>query len=69
MIAHSLPRFLLLLCALFLAIISPTVLSLAKASDNLLSSLFRHHTSVMMFIDPANGAIVDANLAATEFYG
>ncbi|WP_371322589.1 response regulator [Dechloromonas sp. ZY10] len=69
MTAHSLPRFLLLLCALFLAIISPTVLSLAKASDNLLSSLFRHHTSVMLFIDPANGAIVDANLAASEFYG
>ncbi len=65
----TLPRALLLFSALLLAIVSPSVLSLAKASDNLLSSLFRHHTSVMLFIDPASGAIVDANLAATEFYG
>ena len=67
--ARPLSRLLLIGSAVILALVTPVVLPLAKASDNLLSSLFRQHTAIMLFIDPASGAIVDANLAASQFYG
>ncbi len=56
--------------ALPLALAAATALAaLAQAQQDLLSSLFRQHTAIMMFIDPANGRIVDANAAADRFYG
>ncbi len=43
--------------------------SLAIAQRDLLSTLFHQHTSVMMFIEPDSGRIVDVNAAAARFYG
>ncbi|WP_151704562.1 EAL and GGDEF domain-containing protein [Nitrincola alkalilacustris] len=40
-----------------------------RANEQLLSSLFSQHSTVMLFIDPATGAIIDANQAAARFYG
>jgi len=31
--------------------------------------VFEQHNSIMLLIDPASGAIVDANKAASRFYG
>lgn len=41
----------------------------AQAEEGLLSGMFRKHASVMLFIEPDSGQIVDANDAATRFYG
>jgi len=40
-----------------------------RANEQLLSSLFSQHSTVMLFIDPATGNIIDANHAAARFYG
>jgi len=39
------------------------------ADAQLLSRVFRQHQAIMLFIDPDSGAIVDANEAASQFYG
>lgn len=41
----------------------------AGGSDSLLSTSFRGHGAIMLFIEPQSGAIVDANAAAATFYG
>ena len=38
-------------------------------TDGSAGRLFRDHPSVMLFIDPSNGRIADANDAAARFYG
>jgi diguanylate cyclase (GGDEF)-like protein/PAS domain S-box-containing protein len=40
-----------------------------NASDELFQKLFHKHSSIMLLLDPACGAIVDANRAAAAFYG
>ncbi|BCR06529.1 hypothetical protein DESUT3_35980 [Desulfuromonas versatilis] len=40
-----------------------------KQSEARYASLFEHNTSVMLVIDHASGAVVDANPAACRFYG
>ncbi len=41
----------------------------AADDDHMLSTLFRNHAAVMLFVDPASGEIIDANSAAAAFYG
>ncbi len=38
-------------------------------AENILPPMFRDHSSVMLVIDPDTGAILDANDAASRFYG
>ncbi|MBR0564915.1 EAL domain-containing protein [Azoarcus sp. L1K30] len=52
-----------------IALLFATLVSPAHAADDVLSTLFRGHASIMLFIEPGNGAIVDANAAAERFYG
>ena len=40
-----------------------------SASEKRFRQLFQSHHAVMLLIDPASGAIVDANAAASRFYG
>ena len=40
-----------------------------KESESRFKNMFAHHGSVMMLVDPETGVIIDANLAASEFYG
>jgi len=40
-----------------------------RVSEELYHQMFAHHSAIMLLIDPATGAIVDANLAAATFYG
>lgn len=40
-----------------------------KVSESRFRSLFHNNHAVMMLVDPADGAIVDANPAACRFYG
>jgi len=40
-----------------------------KEREQVYRSMFENNTSVMLLIDPATGAIVDANPAACAFYG
>jgi two-component system, cell cycle sensor histidine kinase and response regulator CckA len=40
-----------------------------RGSEETYRRLFEDHTAVKMIIDPATGAIVDANFAAADFYG
>ncbi|MCX6697558.1 MAG: PAS domain S-box protein [Methanoregula sp.] len=40
-----------------------------KESELRFRSMFQRHNSVMLLIDPETGKIVDANLAAEQFYG
>jgi PAS domain S-box-containing protein len=40
-----------------------------KDSEGRFRSLFENHNAVMLLIEPESGAIVDANYAATKFYG
>ncbi|NVN91274.1 MAG: transporter substrate-binding domain-containing protein [Desulfuromonadales bacterium] len=40
-----------------------------RESEERYRSIFEHTLSVMLVIDPENGSIVDANPAATSFYG
>lgn len=40
-----------------------------RASEQLYHQMFDHHSAIKLLIDPASGAIVDANQAAIEFYG
>jgi PAS domain S-box-containing protein len=40
-----------------------------RESEALFRNLFEHHAAVKLIIDPATGAIVDANNAAVRFYG
>lgn len=42
---------------------------LIHASEQRFRNMFRKHKSIMLLIDPESGKIVDANLAAAEFYG
>ncbi|MFN3985470.1 MAG: EAL domain-containing protein [Rhodocyclaceae bacterium] len=51
------------------ALLSPFALALVSTDQGLLSTLFRDHRAVMLFIEPDSGRIVDANSAAAEFYG
>jgi len=39
-----------------------------RESEKRFSTMFRLHSAVMLLIEPETGAIVDANLAAEEFY-
>jgi len=41
----------------------------AAGSEELFQRLFRKHSCIMLLIDPASGAIMDANRAASLFYG
>ncbi len=38
-------------------------------SDSLFRQMFERHTAVMLLIDPENRTILDANIAASQFYG
>lgn len=40
-----------------------------EKSEKKFKELFEKHTAVKFIIDPTNGQIIDANIAATEFYG
>jgi len=40
-----------------------------KESELRFKNLFEHHSAIMLLIDPESGFIVDANNAATQFYG
>ncbi len=40
-----------------------------RESEAHFRTFFEKNSSVMLFIDPASGAIIDANLAAAKFYG
>ena len=40
-----------------------------KQSEELFRSLFEDHSAVMIILDPATGSIMDANQAASDFYG
>ena len=40
-----------------------------RASEALFRNVFEQHKAVKLLIDPADGKIMDANLAAEEFYG
>ncbi|MDP3395130.1 MAG: PAS domain S-box protein, partial [Methanoregula sp.] len=40
-----------------------------KESEERFHSMFERHDSVMLLIDPETGKIIDANLAAAQFYG
>jgi len=40
-----------------------------QASDDLFRRLFHKHSSIMLLIDPVDGVIAGANLAAAAFYG
>ncbi|TPE47732.1 diguanylate cyclase [Maribrevibacterium harenarium] len=46
-----------------------TIRAALEASENRFRTMFRKHSSVMLLIDPGTGQIVDANDAATSFYG
>lgn len=54
---------------LSLLVLVPASLAVVMARGDLLSTLFHQHTSVMLFVDPESGEIVDANRAASDFYG
>lgn len=54
---------------LALLVVVPVSLAVVMARGDLLSTLFHQHTSVMLFVDPLTGEIVDANRAASDFYG
>ncbi len=62
-----LPRFLLLLLGLLVLV--PASMAVVMARNDLLSTLFHRHTAVMLFVDADTGEIVDANQAASDFYG
>jgi two-component system, cell cycle sensor histidine kinase and response regulator CckA len=40
-----------------------------RRSETLFKNLFEQHAAVKLIIDPADGKIIDANIAAAEFYG
>lgn len=40
-----------------------------RASEELYHQMFADHSAIKLVLDPESGAIVDANLAAVEFYG
>lgn len=40
-----------------------------QGTEDFFQQLFRRHSSIMLLIEPEQGGIVDANTAATEFYG
>jgi diguanylate cyclase len=40
-----------------------------KINDERFQRMFEDHQATMLVIDPATGRILDANLAAQEFYG
>lgn len=61
--------FLYLVAALLCSVGTSLAADPPMADARLLSSTFRQHAAIMMFIDPDSGAIVDANEAATQFYG
>jgi len=59
------------LLALMLLVTGPHMDASAQSIDQVaeLSGVFNQHGAVMLLIDPNSGAIVDANRAASEFYG
>ncbi len=40
-----------------------------RESEERFKNMFRSHSAVMLLIEPESGALVDANLAAEDFYG
>lgn len=40
-----------------------------EKSERKFKELFEKHTAIKLIIDPTDGQIIDANIAATEFYG
>lgn len=40
-----------------------------RESESRFKNLFEHHSAIMLLIDPETGLIIDANEAATVFYG
>jgi len=40
-----------------------------RQSEARFHQMFKHHDAVMMLVDPESGLIMDANVAACEFYG
>jgi len=43
--------------------------ALLKASETRFKNMFTRHNSIMLLVEPESGNIVDANIAATKFYG
>ena len=41
----------------------------ARISEEQLHALIEHHSAIMVLVDPDSGVIVDANRAASRFYG
>ncbi len=66
--SHLRRRLPVLLLAVCIALM-PVAVAVVSASENLLSTLFRPHTAIMLFIEPQSGQIIDANEAAARFYG
>jgi len=40
-----------------------------EESERRFSAMFREHDAIMLLVEPTSGSIVDANIAATHFYG
>ena len=40
-----------------------------RANEERFRNMFERHKAIMLLVDPDNGAIIDANAAAAEFYG
>ena len=40
-----------------------------KESEHRFHQMFAEHNATMLLLDPTNGKIIDANPAASEFYG
>ncbi len=55
--------------ALFLCVLLAVLSLPARAALPSFDKVFEQHSAVMVLIDPATGAIVDANDAASRFYG
>ena len=66
-VKRAVRRCVLLACLLLFGIPSGAVPS--APAEQLLSGPFRQHNAIMLLIDPESGRIVDANEAASRFYG
>ena len=61
---------LILLGSLTLAeFLSRRSIALLQKSEIRFRSMFTNHTAIMLLIEPVSGKIIDANLAAEQFYG
>jgi PAS domain S-box-containing protein len=67
MIKRGVRRCVFLACLLLFGI--PPGAAQTVPAEQLLSGPFRQHNAIMLLIDPESGRIVDANEAASRFYG